>query len=189
MRPIRKSPIVSIVLAAFIVAPLGCSSVKFHVDKGPVKARTFSFVLLGPGQGPSEPSIKAIHAAFQEAITRSLAAKGIAKQPSGGDITVAYLVVGGNNAATTSLNDYYGYSSDANALVDMVHKQQTVSDQNRNYFQAGTLIVDIVDPASGKVLWRNSIQRDIVRDVTQQTRAERIQEVTDAIFQPLQVAQ
>ena len=189
MRSKRQSLISGIILAAFAFAPLGCSSVKFRVDKGPIKAHTFSFVRVGPGQASSDQNIKAIHAAFQDAITRSLAAKGITKQPTGGDVTVAYQVVGGNNAATTSLNDYYGYSSDANALVDMIHKQQTVKDQNRNYFQEGTLVVDLVDPATGKLLWRNSIERDIVRDVTQQTRAERIQEVTDAIFQPLQVAQ
>jgi len=189
MRSNRILLIYGIFLGALAFAPLGCSSVKFHVDNGPIKARTFSFVRLGPAQAPSEKSIVAVHAAFQDAITRSLAAKGISKQPTGGDVTVAYLVVGGNNAATTSLNDYYGYSSDANALVDMIHKQQTVKDQNRNYFQEGTLVVDLVDPATGKLLWRNSIERDIVRDVTPETRVERIQQVTDAVFQPLQVTQ
>jgi hypothetical protein len=102
---------------------------------------------------------------------------------------VAYLIVGGNNVATTSLNDYFGYSNDANALVDMIHKQQAVNDQSRNYFQQGTLIVDLVDPGTGKLLWRNSMQRDIVRNVTPETRVERIQEVTDAVFQPLQISQ
>jgi hypothetical protein len=172
-----------------LISSFGCSSVKFHVDNGPIKAHTFSFVRVGPGQASSDQKIKAIHAAFQDAITRSLAAKGLSKQPTGGEVTVAYLIVGGNNVSTTSFNDYFGYSSDANALVDMIHKQQAVNDQSRNYFQAGTLIVDLVDPGTGKLLWRNSMERDILRNVTPEVRAERIQEVTDSVFQPLQVAQ
>ncbi len=60
----------------------------------------------------------------QEAITKFLAAKGITYAPSGGDVTVAYLIVVGNNSATPSLNSYFGYTDDSEALVEKVHAEQ-----------------------------------------------------------------
>ena len=63
------------------------------------------------------------------------------------------------------------------------------SSKNPNYFEAGTLLIDIIDTKTGKLLKRNYATRQIIQNITPEARAERIQEVTDAIFQPLQVAQ
>src|SRR5262245_40252834 len=69
-----------------------CSSVKSHVDKGPIKARTFSFLDTGSKQTPEYADQRSqAHAMVQQALTRNLAAKGVTHVDSGGDITVAYL--------------------------------------------------------------------------------------------------
>ena len=47
----------------------------------------------------------------------------------GGDVTVAYLIIVGNNATTTSLNEYFGYTADADALTDKVHKSEAVKSE------------------------------------------------------------
>ncbi len=121
-----KTGTYSILLAAALVAA-GCSSLKTQVDTGPITARTFSFVNTGAKAAPTFADKRAqVYTMINQAITQNLAAKGVNHQPSGGDITVAYLVIAGNNATTTSLNDYFGYTDDATKLVDKVHTEQAI---------------------------------------------------------------
>jgi hypothetical protein len=165
-----------LLLAATLAA---CSSVKTHVDKGSIRARTFSFLNTGSRPAPNYAEERAeAHAMVQQAITKNLAGRGITHVPSGGDITVAYLVIVGNNAVTTSLNSYFGYSEDSSELVNKVHSEQTSSD-NRGYFESGTLVIDIVDPATSKLLQRRSIQAQVLRNLPLENRTERVQAIVD----------
>jgi hypothetical protein len=176
----RSSLFVSIALV-FVVA--GCSSVKTHVDKGPVKARTFSFLDTSSRPIPSdaEGSSQA-HAIIQQAIVNNLAAKGVSHVATGGDVTVAYLIVVGNNVATTSLNKYFGYTEDTEAFVDRVHKEQT-GENSRGYFEAGTLVIDILDPKTSKILQRRSIHAEVLRNLPTEKRTERAQGIVDQALQ------
>jgi hypothetical protein len=40
---------------------------------------------------------------------------------SGGDVTVGYLLIVGNNGVTTSIDKYFGYSAAAAALHEKAH--------------------------------------------------------------------
>jgi len=161
------------------IAVAGCSSVKTHVDEGKVTAHTFSFLNTAARQQPNyAESSQQAHAMIQQAIIHNLAARGITQLPSGGDITVAYLVIVGNNASTTSLNEYFGYTPDANALVNQAHDQQT-SESNRGYFEAGTLVIDILQPNNSKLLQRRSIQAQVLRNLSTEQRTARIQALVD----------
>jgi hypothetical protein len=170
--------------AVLALAVAGCSSVKTHVDKGPVNAHTFSFLDSGTRPLPSdaEGSSQA-HALIQQAIVNNLASKGVSHVASGGDVIVAYLVIVGNNVATTSLNAYFGYTADAEELVDKVHKEQTGSETSRGYFEAGTLVIDILDPKTSKVLQRRSIHAEILRNLPMEKRVERVQGIVDQALQ------
>jgi hypothetical protein len=172
-------------LAATALALTACSSVKTKVDTGPVQARSFSFIT--PAAPPAN-STAPVHSMIQDAIARNLAAKGLNHLQSGGDVTVAYLVIAGNNAETTSFDDYFGSTEDANDLLDKVHKREAVGSDRRDYFQAGTLFIDVINPQTSKLLFRSSTQRDILQNPTPQIRAERIQEVVDSTLQPLRVS-
>src|SRR5262249_13509056 len=95
-------------LAALFLA--GCSSVQTRVDTGTVHGRTFSFVKLTDKNAPEmDANRQALHAAIQGAITKNLATKGLTLAPSGGDLTVTYLVILGNNAVTRTIDDYFGF--------------------------------------------------------------------------------
>ena len=167
--------------ALFLAAAVaGCSSVKVHVDKGQVRARTFSFMDTGSRRlaNNTDPGQEA-HALIQQALINNLAVKGVKYVPTGGDVTVAYLVVIGNNVQTTSLNDYFGYTDESAAIVDKLHAEQTGGDAKRGYFEDGTLIIDIVSPSTSKLLQRRSIQAPPARDLPTEARAKRIQSIVD----------
>jgi len=158
----------------------GCSSVKTRVDNAPVNARTFSFLDPGSRRLPSDAEANGqVHAMIQQAIINNLEAKGISHVATGGDVTVAYLVVVGNNVATTSLDTYFGYTEDSNAWAERVHKEQTGSDSPRGYFEAGTLVIDILDPRTSKLLQRRSIHAEVLRNLPMEQRAERLQRIVD----------
>jgi hypothetical protein len=179
-----------LLFVATVLAAGGCSSVQTRVDTGPIKARTFMFVNRGPKAAPAFADDRAVvHTMIQNALTQHLAAKGVTRVNSGADITVAYLVIVGNNVVTTSINDYFGYNSDAAALVGKAHDAQSVRGHDPNYFEAGTLVVDIIDTQTHSLLRRNYGRREILREVPNDVRAARIQEVVDEVLQGLRIRQ
>jgi len=178
-------------LCVIILASIagGCSSVKSNVDKGHISARSFSFLNTASRQTPSyAEDSKQAHAMVQQALISNLAAKGITNVPSGGDITVAYLIIIGNNISTTSLNEYFGYTDDAMALVEEVHKKQTASQGNRGYFEAGTLVIDFLSPTTSKVLQRRSIEAPVLRNLPTEQRTERVQTIVNQALSDLPIA-
>jgi hypothetical protein len=175
----------TLLLAVGALALASCSSTPTTVDSGPIHARTFSFV--NPGTRPDyADNTEAVHQMIQAAITKNLAAKGVSKVDSGGDVTVAYLVIVGNNVSTTAVGDYFSQSEDATALQDELSKAYT-NNKNPNSFEAGTLIIDVIDSKSYKLLKRGYASRQILQNPSAQARAERVQEVVDQILASLRV--
>jgi hypothetical protein len=115
----------------------------------------------------------------QQALIQNLAAKGVTYTPNNGEATVAYLIIVGNNVATTSLNQYFGYTDDSDALVEKVHKQQAESKDNRGYFEAGTLVIDVLNPKTSKLLQRRSIEAQVMRNLPAEQRSARVQKIVD----------
>jgi len=178
-----------LLLAAGALALTGCSSAPARVDTGAIRARTFNFVDTGPRPAPNYADNRAaVHAMIQNAVISNLAARGVSRTAAGGDVTVGYLVIVGNNASTTSINDYFGYGEDASALMDKAHAAYTGS-KNPSYFEAGTLLIDIIDGKTFKLLKRGYATRPILRDLPADARAARIQEAVDEILRGLRITQ
>jgi hypothetical protein len=176
---------VTLSLAALLIA--GCSSTPTNVDTGPISAATYSFIAKTPSMSPSyADNREQVHTVIQNAISRNLANKGLAKVASGGDVVVAYLVIVGNNASTERIDTYFGYARDASELQGKAHAAYTGS-QNPNYFEAGTLLIDIVDAKTYKVLKRSYVVRSLLRNPAAEVRAERIQEAVDAVLKDVRI--
>jgi hypothetical protein len=171
-------------VAALLIG--GCKT-PTRVDKGPIKAATFSFLHPGPlPEAAFSENRQQIHALIQEAISNNLTGKGLRWVQSGGDLTVAYLIVVGNNVTTSAINDYFGYSPDATALVDRAHKAYTEG-QQREYFQAGTLLIDLIDSRTQKVLARNYVTRQLLQNPSADVQKERIQEAVNEALQGVRI--
>ena len=175
-----------VVLSGLLVA--GCSSTPKRVDRGPVPAHTFSFV--NGGTTPTAAAAdkrEALHLVIQDAIAKNLAGKGLQKVASGGDVTVAYLVIVGNNATTESISTYFGAGRDASGLSDKAHAAYT-ENKNPNYFEAGTLLVDIIDGKTYKVLHRNYVVRPVLRNPTAEMRGANIDGAVNEVLNSLRIA-
>jgi hypothetical protein len=177
-------------VAAAVFAVAGCSSTPTKVDKGTIRGSTFSFV-SGSSMPQAEFAEKReeVHKLIHEAIARDLEAKGL--RPAAGDyigdITVAYLIILGNNVTTTSINDYFGYGRNASGLLDKAHKAYTDND-NPNYFEAGTLLIDLIDSRTHELLKRGYAVRPVLREATETVRQEHIQEAVDEVLKDVKIA-
>ena len=170
-------------LAAGVLVLVGCSSTPAKVDHGPIAARSFRFV--NPVAAPAA-RWKPVHAMIQEAITTNLAERGVAKADAGGDVTVGYLLIVGDNASIVSISDYFANSEDPDKILDKAHAAYTGS-KNPNYFQAGTLVIDVIDSKSFKLLKRGYATRPVLRNPSADARAANIQEAVDAILRDLRL--
>lgn len=173
-------------LAVALVLIAGCKT-PARVDKGPIKAATFSFLHPGPlPEAAFSNNRQQMHALVHEAIANNLTGKGLKWMQSGGDVTVAYLIVVGNNVTTSAINDYFGYSADATALIDKAHKAYTDGEQ-RDYFQAGTLLIDLIDSRTQKVLVRNYVTRPLLQNPTADVQKARLQEAVNEALQGVRI--
>jgi len=180
----RLTVLSGLAAAAFMFA--GCST-PTHVDTGPIKAASFSFLRPGPlPEAAFAEKRQQVHALIQAAIDANLTAKGLKRVAEGGDVTIAYLIVVGNNVTTSAINDYFGYAPDAMALVDKAQEAYTESNQ-RNYFEAGTLLIDIIDARTQKVLRRNYVTRPILQNPTAEVQKARLQEAVNEALQGVRI--
>jgi hypothetical protein len=174
-------------LGVSLGAWVGCRSTPTQVDRGPITARTFNFIGNMPKPTPGYADQRqVVHTLVQRAITNNLSPRGIQQVPNNGDVIVAYLIIVGNNASTMSINDYFGYREDAEALHAKTFSAYTGS-KNPGHFEAGTLIIDFIDPKSYKLLRRGHATRPVLRNATEEVRAERIQSVVDEILREVRV--
>jgi hypothetical protein len=182
----KFSFLVLLAVAALLAA--GCNTTPTKVDTGPIHAATFNFVAAGPRPAPDfADSRETVHAMIHDAISRNLADKGVNQVASGGDVIVAYLLIVGNNAATESINTYFGYGRNAAALHDKAHDVYTGSN-TPYYFEAGTLLVDIIDAKNYELLKRAYVTRPLLRDASLEVRAGQIQEAVDAVLKDVRIA-
>jgi hypothetical protein len=181
----KYSSFLTLNLAALLVA--GCSSTPSKVDSGAIHAATFSFVDPGTKTAPAfADSRQQMNTMIQGSITRNLASKGLQRLPSGGDVTVAYLVIIGNNASTVAIHDYFGYGRDFNELQDKAQDAYSGS-KNPNYFKAGTLLIDIIDAKTYKLLKRSYVTRELLSNPTAEVQAERLQEAVNAVLSGVKI--
>jgi hypothetical protein len=180
--------ILNCLLAAGAVLLAGCSSTPVRVNTGAVQASTFSFVTGRPMPPDYAEQRARIHRLLQAAISTNLTVKGLSRAPAGGDVFVAYLLILGDNVSTTDVNDYFGYGRNADALLDKAHEKFAVESKNPNRFVAGTLVVDLIDAKSYKLLYRNYAVRQVLRNPPDNVRTERIQSAVDEALAGLRLA-
>ena len=168
-------PTLLLLVAAGTLSLAGYAATPTRVDRGPIKAQTFSFMDTGAKPAVSFADNRPdIHPRIQEAITKSLAAKKLTKVSSGGDVLVGYLVIVSEGASTQAVDDYFGYGMASVDLQDKAHKAFVTGNKNPTPYPAGTLVIDVVDAKSYKLLRRNFVCRPILRQLPTEERVARL---------------
>ncbi len=80
-----------------------------------------------------------------------------------------------------TVNDYFGYGRDVTGLHDKAHEKYTGS-QNPNQFEAGTLVIDIIDGKNFKLLKRGYATRAVSPALSAGQRAAHISSAVDQIL-------
>src|SRR5580693_8328354 len=163
-----------LLLTGLLIA--GCSSTPTRVDKGALKVHTFNFINGGIALAPPATNRRdAVHQMIQKAIINNLAAKGLDRVDGTGEVTVAYMVIIGNNVSTEAITTYFGFGRNADVLHSKAEDAYSNS-KNPNHFEAGTLVIDVIDAKTYELLYRNYVVRPILGNETATVRGERIQE-------------
>ena len=113
-----------------------------------------------------------IHAIIQNAIANEFKADGLKSGGADAELIVAYLVLIQNNTVSTAIHDYYINSS--SEILHYAHKKVTVDSNHPREFKAGTLIVDVIDAKTNKLIYRDYSTKQIAEKLEGAAREARI---------------
>jgi len=169
--------LMAIALVWFALA--GCSQLTVTTDHD----RSANFTTLhaydwrpGPQQGVNDPRIDSslIDARVRAAVDRVLTAKGYEKVAPGAtaDFFVGYHAVVLRKTSVQTINTWYGYRYGGWGWP------QTYAYD----YDEGTLLIDVIDPATMKLLWRGSGTRIIDVHASAEKRERRINDAVERIL-------
>ncbi len=123
--------------------------------------------LVRPKSVPTfaNPDDRANHA-IQSALASTFRGKGFAVDPANADLTVAYLIVLQNNATTQLIDDYFGFGRSSMQIAEIAHDRGVIRNNRADYYQAGTVVIDIIDNKTGKLVYRDFATRDVTNDMS-----------------------
>ena len=125
-------------------------------------------------------SEEALMPALVAAVDRELAARGIAKAPfDSADLHVAYFAALSIGFNQSYLGEHYGYITGWASPIPIGLAPTT----NVNVYEKGTVLVDIVDRAANKAVWRGTALTRIAQEHSVEKRIERINEAAKKMFE------
>jgi hypothetical protein len=106
----------------------------------------------------------------RSAVDRELAARGLEQLPSGGDLGVVY------HAAIEGRMDVYNVDRSYGYRPYWGWAGPVYTETHVRYFDEGTLILDLVDMSTQKLVWRASAQAEVNERADPETRTQRLNE-------------
>ena len=172
----------SFVLIGLIALAAGCTTIKVASDFDPQAnfsaLHTYQFH-LAPADDPADPRVQnsLLDERIRAAVDTELSTKGFQKLRSGSpDFLVSFHVGVESKLDVTTLNrsyPYYGgyYGAWGGYSETMVRE-----------YEQGTLMIDVIDPASGSLIWRGSAQSEVKDLKTPEARTKRINVVVERVL-------
>lgn len=170
------------------IAALGLISCSTNIDmpKGTSKGHTSArLVKRNPNLPPNTNATELkVHRMIQNSIAGKFAAKGLAYGKGDADLTVAYLVIYQEPGMTARYDDYFGHGRDVDEISDLAHTRGALDNKRPDYFQRAGIVIDVIDARTNKLVYRNFATGDVVRGVSDGTRAARIDAAVAEALQP-----
>ena len=181
----------AVVLGLIMVAHAAAQKLEIKTEKDPgadfTAIRTYAWLPPAPMVSHVAPdavtnptlSQEALGPHIMAAVTRELLARGLAEAPRDvADVHVGYaasLTVGFNR---TYLGEYYGYVT---GWASPILPGQAPS-TSATVEEKGTVLIDIVNRASNRAIWRGSVVTRIQHERTLEDRIARINEGAARLF-------
>lgn len=154
------------------------------------RLKTFRWVETPPvNVGDPRIDDTVLQARVQVAVNRELEAKGLRRLESGEvDILVNYHVTVEEKMTGQHLNDKYGYSQGGGWTHGArqgwswglgAHDAGNIP---TTYYEEGSVIIDMVDPTTKRLIWRGSARTVVELDADDATRRQRLNDTVGRIF-------
>jgi hypothetical protein len=169
-------------MGVLLIAPAlaGCSQVTVTTDHDPSAnfgaLHTYAW-RPGPQQGVDDPRFDStlLDKRVRAAVDRVLASKGYrtAAPGTGADFLVGYHAVVRQKTSVQTINRWYGYR-----VGGWYGGPQAFA----HVYDEGTLLIDIVDPATAQLLWRGSGTGVVDPQASPEKREQRINDAVERIL-------
>ena len=111
---------------------------------------------------------------IHNSLAANFKANGLSYGQSNAELIVAYTVIYQEPGMTTQTTKYSGYNIQSEEILEMAHMKGAVNSGRPDYFEQAGIIIDIRESATSKLVFRNVVKGDVVRGVSDSTRASRI---------------
>jgi hypothetical protein len=131
---------------------------------------------------PSNPTLtgEALGPHIVAAIDRQLAARGLVKvAEDSADVHMAYFAALTTGMSQTYLGEYYGYVTGWGSPIPSAFAPST----STTIYEKGTVIVDMVQRAAKRAIWRGSVVTRVNQEHTLEKRIARINEGAEKMFE------
>ena len=140
-------------------------------------------------QSTGEPLLDdpSLHSVIQSAIDQELGGKNYQKESSDGDFLILYSALLEGKEEIITQEEYEDYPLVYGWNMGYVPHER-LEDGTRTYirqYQEGTLIIDILEPETDRLIWRGSAIADIQRTASLAKRRERAQKAVHNILESL----
>ena len=179
MKPL---PLLTVLIAS--LALFACSSISVSADYDPAAdfsaLRTWSWI---PEEAPAEgadPRVgnSLVSDRVTAAIDRTLQARGYQEVEQSSDFQVGFSIgvrIGLESAPSTSASVGYGRYGRYGGIG------YGTGTEVREY-EEGTLVIDLIDPATGKLIWRGTAQARVSSDQSPESSTKRINEAVEKVL-------
>jgi len=128
-----------------------------------------------------------VNAMIQDAITAQFENNGLNMSENNADLIIGYLLIRQDNVSTAMVNDHFGYGRDSDKIMEKAHTLGVIKGGRAEAFEAGAIVIDLIDAKTNQLVYRNYAKRDIIDNISDDAREERItgavSEALSAFFQ------
>jgi hypothetical protein len=159
-----------------IVLLSGCSTTK-KIDQPKGSSAGYSTFRLYKHQTSHVPDFTnredRVNEYLQSALRAEFEAQGLKESQEGAELIVSFLLIIQDTAVTTAISDYYVTSG--SDILSEAHRRMGKRNMPGGY-EAGAIIVDIIDKNSGNLIYRDFAKREVLDYLTLAEKEKRAKE-------------
>jgi hypothetical protein len=180
-----RTGVLACVLGVAMAAPAAPQKLEIKTEKDPdanfAAIRTFAWLPPAPmvsnvaPDAVSNPTLsqEALGPPIVAAVTRELVARGLSQAaPEVADVHVGYFAALTVGISRSYLGEHYGYVTGWGSPIPLGLAPST----SMTISEKGTVLIDIVDRAAKRAIWRGSV---VTRIHQERTLAERVKRIND----------